>query len=135
MRLAKAADGLGYTRYWVAEHHNVRSVAATSPAAPAGPVASTVLRGPIGRGERDVDAFGDHLDDVIALLSAAGVSVQLSDRDYVLRSTPQPLTTPRVFVLGSSLHSARIAAAKGLPYVFGHHLFGEQTAEDRKSVV
>ncbi len=181
MRLAKAADGLGYTRYWVAEHHNVPSVAATSPAvlvamlaaatsrvrvgsggvmlpnhsplavaeqfalleaaypgridlgigrAPgADPVASMVLRGPVGRGERDVEAFGDHLDDVIALLGAAGVSVQLSDRNYVIKSTPHALTTPRVFLLGSSLHSARVAAAKGLPYVFGHHLFGEQTAE------
>lgn len=180
MRLAKLADDLGYTRYWVAEHHNVPSVAATSPAvlvamigaatsrlrigsggvmlpnhaplavaeqfalleavypgridlgigrAPgADPVTSMVLRGPVGRGEQDVDVFPDHLDDVIALLSAAGVSVQLPDGDYILKSTPHALTTPRVFVLGSSLYSARVAAAKGLPYVFGHHLFGEHTA-------
>jgi alkanesulfonate monooxygenase SsuD/methylene tetrahydromethanopterin reductase-like flavin-dependent oxidoreductase (luciferase family) len=31
MRLAKLADGLGYIRYWVAEHHNIPSVAATRP--------------------------------------------------------------------------------------------------------
>ena len=31
LRLAQAADRLGYTRYWVAEHHNMPSVAATSP--------------------------------------------------------------------------------------------------------
>ncbi|MEB3032214.1 LLM class flavin-dependent oxidoreductase [[Mycobacterium] nativiensis] len=181
MRLAQLADGLGYTRYWVAEHHNLPSVAATSPAvllamigaatsrmrigsggvmlpnhaplavaeqfalleaahpgrvdlgigrAPgADPVASMVLRGPVGRGERDVDSFPDHLDDVIALLGAAGVSVQLPDGAYVLKSTPHALSAPRVFVLGSSLYSARVAATKGLPYVFGHHLFGEHTAE------
>lgn len=182
MRLAKLADGLDYTRYWVAEHHNVPSVAATSPAvlvamlaaatsrirvgsggvmlpnhaplavaeqfalleaahpgridlgigrAPgADPVTSMVLRG--GRGDRDdrvVDEFPDHLDDVIALLGTAGVSLQLADKSYILKSTPHALTTPRVFLLGSSLQSARVAAAKGLPYVFGHHLFGEQTAE------
>ncbi|GFG68639.1 MsnO8 family LLM class oxidoreductase [Mycolicibacter senuensis] len=93
----------------------------------ADPVASTVLRS--GRDDSVVDQFPDHLDDVIALLGPAGVSVQLTDRNYVLKSTPRALTTPRVFVLGSSVHSAGVAAAKGLPYVFGHHLFGEQTAE------
>ena len=31
VRLAQTADDLGYTRYWVAEHHNMASVAATSP--------------------------------------------------------------------------------------------------------
>jgi len=30
--LVRAADRLGYTRYWVAEHHNTESVASTSPA-------------------------------------------------------------------------------------------------------
>lgn len=29
--LAKAADGLGFARFWVAEHHNMTSVACTSP--------------------------------------------------------------------------------------------------------
>jgi len=29
--LAQAADRLGFTRYWVAEHHNMPSVGATSP--------------------------------------------------------------------------------------------------------
>ena len=30
-QLAQTADQLGYTRYWLAEHHNMPSVAATSP--------------------------------------------------------------------------------------------------------
>src|SRR3978361_2103136 len=31
VHLAQTADELGYTRYWVAEHHNMPAVAATSP--------------------------------------------------------------------------------------------------------
>lgn len=31
-RLAQTADSLGFTRFWVAEHHNMPSVASTSPA-------------------------------------------------------------------------------------------------------
>ena len=31
MQLAQTADRLGFTRYWVAEHHNMPSVGATSP--------------------------------------------------------------------------------------------------------
>jgi luciferase family oxidoreductase group 1 len=32
LELARAAERLGFTRYWVAEHHNMLSVASTSPA-------------------------------------------------------------------------------------------------------
>ena len=180
IRLAKAADSLGYTRYWIAEHHNIPSVAATNPAvliamlaaatsrvrvgsggvmlpnhaplavaeqfalleaaypgridlgigraAGADPVTSRVLRGTADSTDA-VDNFPDHLDDVIALLGTAGVSVQLADRNYVLKSTPHARTVAPVYLLGSSLQSARVAAAKGLPYVFGHHLFGQQTDE------
>jgi alkanesulfonate monooxygenase SsuD/methylene tetrahydromethanopterin reductase-like flavin-dependent oxidoreductase (luciferase family) len=31
IEIAKAADDLGYSRFWVAEHHNMPAVASTSP--------------------------------------------------------------------------------------------------------
>ena len=34
-----------------------------------------------------------------------------------------------MWLLGSSMYSAHLAAAKGLPYVFAHHFSGQGTAE------
>ncbi|MGH3557750.1 MAG: LLM class flavin-dependent oxidoreductase [Mycobacterium sp.] len=181
VRLAQTADRLGFTRYWVAEHHNMPSVGATSPpvliaylaaqtsrlrlgsggvmlpnhaplavaeqfalleaAAPgridlgigrapgSDPVTSFLLRGPAGRGDRDIENFPAYLDDVVALMSARGARVQLRDGDYILKATPAAATEPRLWLLGSSMYSARLAAAKGLPYVFANHFSGKGTDE------
>jgi luciferase family oxidoreductase group 1 len=184
-RLAQTADRLGYTRYWVAEHHNMPSVAATSPpvliahlagqtsqlrlgsggvmlpnhaplavaeqfalleaahpgridlgigrAPGSDPVTSLALRGAAGRDERDIEAFPEYLDDVVALMSARGVRVPLPRdlmRDnYILKATPKATTEPKLWLLGSSMYSAHLAAVKGLPYVFAHHFSGQGTAE------
>jgi luciferase family oxidoreductase group 1 len=181
VRLAQTADRLGFTRYWVAEHHNMPSVGATSPpvliaylaaqtsqlrlgsggvmlpnhaplavaeqfalleaAAPgridlgigrapgSDPVTSYVLRGAAGRDDRDIELFPQYLDDVVALMGARGVRVQLRDGDYLLKATPAAGSEPRLWLLGSSLYSARLAAAKGLRYVFAHHFSGKGTEE------
>ena len=181
--LAQTADRLGFTRYWVAEHHNMPSVGATSPpvliaylaaqtsqlrlgsggvmlpnhaplavaeqfalleaAAPgridlgigrapgSDPVTSYALRG--GRTpadqDRDIENFPEYLDDVAALMSARGVRVPLRSGDYTLKATPAAATEPRLWLLGSSMYSAHLAAAKGLPYVFAHHFSGKGTQE------
>jgi luciferase family oxidoreductase group 1 len=184
-RLAKTADSRGYARYWLAEHHNMPAVAATSPpvliaylagqtsqirlgsggvmlpnhaplavaeqfalleaAAPgridlgigrapgSDPVTSVALRGPAGRTDADIDNFPQYLDDVAALMSAGGVKVEFPgrpmSRDYILKATPAAASEPRLWLLGSSLYSAHLAAAKGLPYVFAHHFSGQGTEE------
>ncbi|MEH3138639.1 MAG: LLM class flavin-dependent oxidoreductase [Mycobacterium kyogaense] len=184
-RLAQTADRLGYTRYWVAEHHNMPSVAATSPpvllahlaahtsalrlgsggvmlpnhaplavaeqfalleaahpgridlgigrAPGSDPVTSMALRGAAGRDDRDIEAFPEYLDDVVALMGRKGVRVALPRdlmRDnYILKATPAAASEPRLWLLGSSMYSAHLAAAKGLPYVFAHHFSGQGTAE------
>ena len=183
VRLAQTADRLGFTRYWLAEHHNMPAVAATSPpvliaylaaqttqlrlgsggvmlpnhaplavaeqfalleaAAPgridlglgrapgSDPVTSILLRG-----ARDDTAAGDavanfprYLDEVAALMSARGVRIPIHNTDYVLKATPAAAGEPRIWLLGSSMYSAHLAAAKGLPYVFAHHFSGQGTAE------
>ncbi|GAB7068965.1 LLM class flavin-dependent oxidoreductase [Mycobacterium hodleri] len=186
VHLAQTADELGYTRYWVAEHHNMPAVAATSPpvvlaylaaqtrqlrlgsggvmlpnhaplavaeqfalleaAAPgrvdlgigrapgSDPVTSMALRGAAGRDDSDIENFPQYLDDVAALMSTSGVRVAvrsrgLLDQNYVLKATPAASSEPRLWLLGSSLYSAHLAAAKGLPYVFAHHFSGQGTEE------
>ena len=84
------------------------------------PVTSILLRGAAGRDDRDTDRFPDYLDHVRAMISAPGVPVQLREGDYILRATPAAATEPRLWLLGSSLYSAPLTAAKGLPYVFAN---------------
>lgn len=50
MLLAQAADELGYTRYWFAEHHNMPAVASTSPAVLIAGAAGRTTRIRVGSG-------------------------------------------------------------------------------------
>ncbi|MCR4513472.1 LLM class flavin-dependent oxidoreductase [Aeromicrobium sp. 50.2.37] len=181
VQLAQTADRLGFERYWVAEHHNMAAVAATSPPVLIGilasatdrirvgsggvmlpnhaplavaeqfalleaaypgrvdlgigrapgsdPVTSWALRGAAGRDDTDVENFPQYLDDVAALMDGRGVRVPIPQREYVLKATPVAASTARLWLLGSSMYSAQLAAAKGLPYVFAHHFSGHGTEE------
>src|SRR5262249_43332083 len=48
--LAKLADALGYTRYWVAEHHNLPSIASSAPDIMIGQIAAITSHIPLGSG-------------------------------------------------------------------------------------
>ncbi len=180
LALARVAEASGMHRYWVAEHHNMATVASTNP-----PVLIAMLAGAtstikvgsggmmlpnhaplvvaeqfalleaaypgridlgIGRapgsdpvtgyalrhnGPETADAqkFDEVVDNVLAMLEPEGVGLQVQGRTYPLRATPQATGVPEVWLLGSSDYSARLAAAKGLPYVFAHHFSGEGTAQ------
>ena len=50
LELAKFADDLGYSRYWLAEHHNTALIASTSPEVMIGHVASVTSRMRVGSG-------------------------------------------------------------------------------------
>jgi luciferase family oxidoreductase group 1 len=48
--LARLADRLGYTRYWVAEHHNMPSIASSAPEIMIGQIAAATSRMRVGSG-------------------------------------------------------------------------------------
>ena len=73
--------------------------------------------------------FPEYVDNITAMLSPDGVGLRLTSGAHVLRATPQATSVPDVWLLGSSDYSARLAAEKGLPYVFAHHFSGRGTAE------
>ena len=93
------------------------------------PVTAWALRH--GGGGVDDDAvarFPEYVDTIVAMLSRDGVGLRLASGTHTLRATPRATSVPGVWLLGSSDYSARLAAAKGLPYVFAHHFSGRGTA-------
>ena len=94
------------------------------------PVTSWALRhGAGGVSDEAVTRFPQYVDDLLAMMDAGGVGLRLQGRTHVLNATPRASSVPTPWLLGSSDYSARLAAEKGLPYVFAHHFSGQGTAE------
>ena len=182
LALARAADELGYERYWLAEHHNMPAVAATNPPVLIGLVAGATSRIRVGSGgvmlpnhaplviaeqfalleaafpgridlgigrapgsdpvttyalrhgaggvsDEAVTHFPEYVDNVLAMMEPDGVGLSVQGRTYPLKATPGARSVPTIWLLGSSDYSARLAAEKGMPYVFAHHSSGSGTAE------
>ena len=174
--LARAADELGYSRYWLAEHHNTGGLAGTAPEVLAAHVASATSRIRVGSGGvllshysplKVAEAFGvlsalfpgridlgigravgadpvasaalqpgptAYGDDqfprrVVDLLGWLGGGLEADHPAAAVRAMPDGGHRPDVWLLGSSPHSAGLAAALGLPYSFAHFItpdFGPQ---------
>ncbi|QIK74657.1 LLM class flavin-dependent oxidoreductase [Nocardioides piscis] len=89
-----------------------------------------VLRGGATAAADDAVAkFPQYVEDVATLMHPDGVEMSVGGRREPLRATPQAASVPTIWLLGSSDYSARLAAARGLPYVFAHHFAGQGTAE------
>jgi luciferase family oxidoreductase group 1 len=163
LRTARHAELLGFTRYWLAEHHNLQGIASSATAVLVGYIAGGTSRIRVGSGGVMLpnhaplvvaEAFGtlaelypNRID--LGLGRAPGTdqtTMRALRRDRVeteadfprevaelqqLLADPQPGqrviampgagTKVPVWLLGSSLFSARLAAQRGLPYAFASH--------------
>ncbi|WP_339107500.1 LLM class flavin-dependent oxidoreductase [Thioclava sp. GXIMD4216] len=159
--LAAHAERLGYTRYWLAEHHNSRGIASAATALVIGHVASKTSTIRVGSGGimlpnhaplMVAEAFGtlhalygDRIDlgvgrapgtdprtmqalrrgleadrfpeDVVELIGFLG-PVQ---EGQPVMAVPGAGSNIPVWILGSSLYGAQLAAHLGLPYAFASH--------------
>ncbi|GAA1760000.1 LLM class flavin-dependent oxidoreductase [Nocardioides hankookensis] len=94
------------------------------------PVTSFALRhGAGGVSDEAVTHFPEYVDNVLAMMEPDGVGLSVQGRSYPLKATPSARSVPTIWLLGSSDYSARLAAEKGMPYVFAHHFSGQGTAE------
>ncbi len=94
------------------------------------PVTSFALRhGAGGVSDENVSRFPEYVDNVLAMMAPEGVGLSVGGRTHSLRATPVARSVPMIWLLGSSDYSARLAAEKGMPYVFAHHFSGSGTAE------
>lgn len=161
--LARHAEGLGYRRFWMAEHHNMPGVASAATAVALAHVAAVTNRIRIGSGgvmlpnhaplviaeqfgtlaalhpgridlgvgrapgtdpltaqalrrtlAGDIDRFPQDVVELIRWFSP-------SQPGQAVRAVPGEGLEVPVWILGSSLYGAQLAAALGLPYAFASH--------------
>ena len=160
--LARHVDGLGYQRYWLAEHHNMPGIASAATSVVIGQVAAVTQRIRVGAGgimlpnhsplviaeqfgtlealfpgridlglgrapgtdgltwralRRDPRAAEHFPDDVQELQALVGPA-QPGQR---VRAVPGAGSNVPLWILGSSLFGAQLAAQLGLPYAFASH--------------
>ncbi|WP_028311986.1 LLM class flavin-dependent oxidoreductase [Derxia gummosa] len=161
--LAQHAETLGYSRYWVAEHHGMPGIASAATAVVIGHVAGHTARIRVGAGgimlpnhsplviaeqfgtleslypgridlgvgrapgsdretaralRRDLMAEADGFPrDVLELIDY----FEPAEPGQTVRATPGEGLRLPVWVLGSSLYGAQLAATLGLPYAFASH--------------
>jgi luciferase family oxidoreductase group 1 len=161
--LAQHVERLGFTRFWLAEHHNMDGIASSATALLIGHVAGKTSSIRVGSGgvmlpnhpplvvaenfgtlaalypgridlglgrapgadqatmralRRDRLSDGDDFPEQVAELRALLAPAQPGQR---LVATPGADSDIPVWLLGSSLFSAQLAAHLGLPYAFASH--------------
>ena len=163
LRTAQYVEALGFTRYWLAEHHNMPGIASSATAVLVGYIAGGTTRMRVGSGGVMLpnhaplvvaEAFGTLAEMYpgridLGLGRAPGtdrITMRALRRDRVeteddfprevaelqqllgeVRPGQQVIAMPGagtqvpIWLLGSSLFSAQLAAERGLPYAFASH--------------
>lgn len=149
--LAEAADLLGYTRYWAAEHHNSPGFAGTAPEILAGALLARTRHMRIGTGGvllpryealKVAEVFGVlsalHPGRVDLGIGRAGgpahnferqldeVRMRLGLATSVLPGLPSGTVAPvppQMWLLGAGSRSAQLAGRLGTSFAFAHFLF------------
>ena len=163
LRTAQHAEKLGFSRYWLAEHHNMPGIASSATAVLVGHIAGGTERIRVGSGGIMLpnhaplvvaEAFGTlaelypgRIDLGLgrapgtdqATMRALRRSKVESEEDFPrdvmelqtllgpmqpgqkLVAMPGADTNVPIWLLGSSLYSAQLAAHMGLPYAFASH--------------
>ncbi|MBN9755843.1 Luciferase-like monooxygenase [Pseudonocardia sp. Ae406_Ps2] len=149
--LARRADRLGFTRFWVAEHHGMPGIASSTPEVLIAAIAARTRTLRIGSGavllsgrqpRAVAEAFGvlaalypDRID--LGVGRGGGTTVSLDAQldqlgghltDPLGSALPHASAPAEVWLVGSSVASALVAAERGLPYAFAHHFFGPTDA-------
>ncbi|ART47289.1 LLM class flavin-dependent oxidoreductase [Acidovorax carolinensis] len=163
LRTAQHAESLGFTRYWLAEHHNMAGIASSATAVLVGHIAGGTQRIRVGSGGVMLpnhaplvvaEAFGTLAElypgridlglgrapgtDPATMRALRRSRVETADdfpQDVAelqrllapaepnqrLIAMPGAGTNVPIWLLGSSLFSAQLAAERGLPYAFASH--------------
>ncbi|WP_146589509.1 LLM class flavin-dependent oxidoreductase [Puniceibacterium confluentis] len=160
--LARHAEALGYHRYWLAEHHNMKGIASAATSVLIGHVAGLTRTMRVGAGGimlpnhaplAIAEQFGtlatlypDRIDlglgrapgGDMAVMRALRLRQESSDRfpedvaelltyfgpelpGAAVAAHPGQGTGVPLWILGSSLYGAQVAAHFGLPYAFASH--------------
>ena len=166
--LAQLADNLDYSRFWLAEHHNMAHVASSATVVLIGYIASQTQNIRVGSGGIMLpnhaplivaEQFGtletlfpNRIDLGLGRAPGTdGLTAQAIRKDFFeqsqrfpqnvaalqeffsennatakVRAFPAEGTNVPIWILGSSMDSAALAAAKGLPYAFAGHFAPKQ---------
>ncbi|MFA5969502.1 MAG: LLM class flavin-dependent oxidoreductase [Sphingomonas sp.] len=172
--LAAHAEALGFTRYWIAEHHGMQGVAGGATSVVIGHVAAATQRIRVGAGGimlpnhaplqiaeqfGTLDALfpgridlglgrapGSDMKVARALRRTLGSNGDDFPRDVMelqsyfaddgqtgLTAVPGAGADVPIWILGSSLYGAQLAAALGLPYAFASH-FAPDALDDALAI-